>query len=137
MADGNNRSIHREDECPFATDLRRVIKILDGNGQEGIVKIVESLAEWREREEDQRREDRSARQAERISNKNGRIGLYIGLLLLGAGMVAQYIHPPVPQIQYLTTTGSSQTTHTDSKGQDTYSTTDSNSTQSAAKKGDK
>ena len=109
------------DDCPFAGELKRVLRVIDGNGQEGLVKTVTSLSEWREREE-----KRGA------GNRKLLWAIFLVLLPIAGSRLFDYISPR--QQQAMTTSGQSVTTHTDSNGNDSYSTTNTKSTSSGVKK---
>ena len=82
---------------------------------------VHSLVEWREREE------------KRAGGNRKMLWLILLVLLpMAVTRVLDYTSPR--QQQPMTTIGQSVTTHTDSQGNDSYSTTDSKSTSSGAKK---
>ena len=110
---------HLRSECPFASDIERVLR--DHDGSEGIVATVHSLVEWREREE-------------KRGAGNRKLLWLILLVLLPIAVTRVLDYTSARQQQPMTTTGQSVTMHTDSKGNDSYSTTDSKSTSSGAKR---
>ena len=112
---------HMRDDCPFAEDLKRVLRVIDGNGQEGLVKTVASLSEWREREE-------------KRAGGNRKLLWLILLVLLPIAVTRVLDYTSARQAQPMTTSGQSVTTHTDSNGNDSYSTTNTKSTSSGVKK---
>ena len=112
---------HMRDDCPFAEDLKRVLRVIDGNGQEGLVKTVASLSEWREREE-------------KRAGGNRKMLWLILLVLLPIAVTRVLDYTSTRQQQPMTTSGHSTTTYTDHYGDTGNSTTDSKSTSSGVKK---
>ena len=110
---------HLRSECPFASDIERVLR--DHDGSEGIVATVHSLVEWREREE-------------KRAGGNRKLLWLILLVLLPIAVTRVLDYTSARQEQPLTTSGHSTTTYTDHYGDTGNSTTDSKSTSSGAKK---
>jgi hypothetical protein len=110
---------HLRSECPFASDIERVLR--DHDGSEGIVATVHSLVEWREREE-------------KRAGGNRKLLWLILLVLLPIAVTRVLDYTSARQAQPMTTSGQSVTTHTDSNGNDSYSTTNTKSTSSGVKK---
>jgi len=106
------------EHCEKVNELYATIM---GNGKAGMKMEHASLMEWREREE-------------KRAGGNRKMLWLILLVLLPIAVTRVLDYTSARQQQPMTTTGQSVTMHTDSKGNDSYSTTDSKSTSSGAKR---
>jgi hypothetical protein len=106
------------EHCEKVNELYATIM---GNGKAGMKMEHASLMEWREREE-------------KRAGGNRKMLWLILLVLLPIAVTRVLDYTSTRQQQPMTTIGQSVTTHTDSQGNDSYSTTDSKSTSEKTKK---